>query len=247
MKFIWFFIFNISIVLTPMLASALILGDEEVDCARCANDIKNLPIDGSDISTIPVPDPFNFPPSDYVQQRNYSHIDIENLIPEPVLKQALDFYDLNFDRLKVPKYINVIDFSLHASKKRMYLVDVDSGSVKAMHTSFGRASDPDGDGIANTFSNIEGSNMSSLGFYLTDDEYLGGNGRSMRLHGLSPTNSKALIRYIVIHGSAYISEVDNHAGRSLGCPAVDFKNNDDLIEKTKNGSLMFIWHPTLQP
>lgn len=247
MKFISFFIFSISLFLTPMSALAVILGDEETDCASCANDIRNLPIDGSDISTVPVPEPFNFPPADYVQQKDYSHVDPENLIPRTVLKQALDFYDLNFDRLKVPKYLNIIDFSLHASKRRMYLIDIDNGSVQPMHTSVGRASDPDGDGIANAFSNIDGSNMSSLGFYLTDDEYIGKNGRSMRLHGLSPTNSKALSRYIVVHGAAYVSETDNLAGRSFGCPAVDLKNNDSLIEKTKNGSLMFIWHPTLQP
>ena len=247
MKFVSLFAFSVSLVLMPFTASAANLGDAEANCPRCANDIQNLPIDGSDISTIPVPDPFSFPSADYIQQKDYSYVDRENLIPKNILKQALDFYDLNLNRFKVPKYINVIDFSLHASQKRMYLIDMDNGNVKPMLTSAGRGTDPDGDGIANFFSNIEGSNMSSLGFYLTDDEYMGGNGRSMRLHGLSPTNSKALTRYIVVHGAAYISEADNHAGRSLGCPAVDFKNNDTLIEQTKNGSLMFIWHPTLQP
>ena len=247
MKFISLITFSISMALTPYMALGAYLGDAEVGCPKCANDIRNLPIDGSDISTIPVPEAFNFPPKDYVQQKDYSYVDRENLIPKNILKQALDFYDLNLHRFKVPKYINVIDFSLHASQKRMYLIDMDNGSVKPMLTSAGRGTDPDGDGVANFFSNIEGSNMSSLGFYLTDDEYMGGNGRSMRLHGLSPTNSKALTRYIVVHGAAYISEADNHAGRSLGCPAVDFKHNDELIEKTKNGSLMFIWHPTLQP
>jgi hypothetical protein len=247
MKFILPTLFCISLVLTPKMASAVVPGDEEADCPKCSNEIHNLALDGSSIDTIPVPAPFNFPQTDYVQQKDYSHVDPENLIPRPLLKQALDFYDLNLNRFKVPKYVNVIDFSLHASKKRMYLIDIDSGAVKAMHTSVGRKTDPDGDGIADIFSNIEGSNMSSLGFYLTDDEYMGGNGRSMRLHGLSPTNSNALTRYIVVHGAAYISEVDNHAGRSLGCPAVDLKHNDELIERTKNGSLMFIWHPTLQP
>lgn len=247
MQFFSHTLLSLLLVSSPMVAYASHLGDAEVDCARCANDIQNLPIDGSDISTIPVPDPFNFPPTDYAQQKDYSYVDPENLIDKSVLKQALDFYDLNLTRFKVPKYVNVIDFSKHASQKRMFLIDMDNGSVKAMLTTVGRKTDPDGDGIADFFSNIEGSNMSSLGFYLTDDEYMGGNGRSMRLHGLSPTNSKALTRYIVVHGAAYVSEVDNHAGRSLGCPAVDFKNNDELIERTKNGSLMFIWHPTLKP
>jgi hypothetical protein len=128
----------------------------------------------------------------------------------------------------------------------MYLINMRNGFVKAMHASVGKGTDPDGDGFANNFSNISGSNMSSLGFYLTDDEYVGGNGRSMRIHGLSSTNSNALTRYIVVHGSQYVSEEKNYAGRSLGCPAVDFIHNDDLIEKTKNGSLMFIWHPQFE-
>ena len=221
--------------------------NREIPCENynCYENLANLPVDGSDISDIPVPDPFDFPLPNYKVRGDYSHIDPEKTIKPHVLNKALAFYDLNFHRFKIKEFINVIDFSLHASEKRMYLINMQTGRVKAMHASVGRGTDPDGDGIANTFSNISGSNMTSLGFYLTDDEYIGGNGRSMRLHGLSSTNSNALTRYIVVHGADYVSEEKNYAGRSLGCPAVDYIHNDDLIDKTKNGSLLFIWHPLL--
>jgi len=104
----------------------------------------------------------------------------------------------------------------------------------------GVGSDPDGDGFATIFSNTPDSRTSSLGFYMTAHEYNGANGRSMRLFGLEDTNSNAFKRYIVVHGADYVVDDDNHAGRSFGCPAVDRKNLDDLINKTKEGSLLLL-------
>lgn len=188
-----------------------------------------------------VPSAFDEPPADFKPKKDFSHVDPTRLINQVELKKALNFYELNLSKLQNPQILTIIDFSIHATAKRLYQIDMKSGAVLALHVSVGRGSDPDGDGNADSFSNIPNSFQSSLGFYLTDDEYMGGNGRSMRLHGLSATNSNALTRYIVVHGANYVSEEGNHAGRSHGCPALDMKFINQYIDKSKGGSLMYIF------
>src|ERR1700759_3216877 len=64
-----------------------------------------------------------------------------------------------------------------------------------------------GDDVANSFSNINDSHQSSLGFYLTDDVYMGKHGRSLHLDGLDEGfNDDARAREIVVHGAPYVSE-----------------------------------------
>lgn len=184
---------------------------------------------------------FNTPPSNYSLRTNHSKIDPRHLIrPEP-LQRALKFYEFNYRKLTNSRYLTLVDFSMHASKQRMFLIDMQSGGVTSMLTSVGRGSDPDGNGYADSFSNEADSNQSSLGFYLTQDIYDGDHGRSLRLDGLSPTNSNALERAIVVHTANYVSEEDHHAGRSHGCPVVDPDNINPLIDRIQGGSLMFLF------
>ena len=51
-------------------------------------------------------------------------------------------------------------------------------------------SDPENDGTPRRFSNVEGSLQSSLGYYVTAETYEGKWGYSLRLDGLSATNSQ---------------------------------------------------------
>ena len=66
-----------------------------------------------------------------------------------------------------------------------------SGEVWTLHVAHGEGSDPDDSGYAKTFSNVEGTRASSLGFFTTAETYSGEYGYSLRLDGLSSTNSKA--------------------------------------------------------
>lgn len=195
--------------------------------------------------TIPVlvlpPPVFAVPPADYKLQKDFSYVDRERLINPVELNKALAFYEFNFAKFNNPQFLTVIDFSKNASLKRLFQINMQNGEVLSLHVSIGKNSDPDGDGNADSFSNVPNSLQSSLGFYLTDEEYMGGNGRSLRLHGLSETNSNALARYIVVHGADYVSEEFNHAGRSHGCPAVDMKYRDLFINNILGGSLLYIF------
>lgn len=183
---------------------------------------------------------FGRPPLNYRNRRDYSHLDPQNIIPEAILVKSLQFYDFNFEKLTNTNFITMVDFNQHSSQRRMYLLNMQTGAVKPMLTTAGIGSDPDGDGHATIFSNTPESRMSSLGFYMTAHEYEGANGRSMRLFGLEDSNSNAYKRFIVVHGADYVIESEGYAGRSFGCPAVDRSNLDDLVDKTKEGSLLFI-------
>ncbi len=64
---------------------------------------------------------------------------------------------------------------------------------------------PRGTGYARKFSNVMESDESSLGFFYAEEIYLGEHGLSLRMDGLSKTNSHVREREIVIHGADYVN------------------------------------------
>jgi len=171
-------------------------------------------------------------------EEKYAHIDQEKVVPAALLSKTLAYYDANLSKIKNKNYIIVIDFKQHNSKKRFYLINMQSGDVEQYLTAHGKNSDTDYDGYATKFSNTDGSLMSSLGFYLTAETYYGDNGYSLRLDGLSTTNSNARARAIVIHGASYVREA-SLIGRSYGCPALEERYAADVIDTIKGGSLIY--------
>jgi hypothetical protein len=143
-------------------------------------------------------------------------------------------------------YLTICDFSQSSRKKRLYLIDVANNElVMNTYVAHGRNSGLD---YATKFSNTPESLQSSLGFYITKQTYTGEHGLSLKVQGLEPGfNDKAFERAIVIHGADYIgSERAKSAfmGRSYGCPAIPAKESKTLINKIKNGTCLFIYHPT---
>lgn len=140
----------------------------------------------------------------------------------------------------------VINMGLHSSKKRLFVFDLVKDEVKVYHVAHGKGSDKSHSGYARVFSNVDGSNCTSLGTYECAESYISGKfGKAMRLDGLDTTNSNARKRAIVFHGSKYCEEAfvrsNGKCGRSLACPAVGFQYSTKLIEQLKNGSLLMIW------
>lgn len=144
------------------------------------------------------------------------------------------------------RILTIIDFSLPSSKKRLFVVDMTSGKpLFNTWVSHGRNSGTD---MATRFSNRNGSLQSSLGFYVTGDTYNGGNGYSLKLDGQEKgINDNALLRKIVMHGSAYVNErviaAKGYIGRSLGCPAIPAGLTKTIINTIRNGSCLFIYSP----
>ncbi len=164
-------------------------------------------------------------------------------VPQRPLDLALAYFDLHKDQFSNQDYITLIDYRLHSVNERFFLIDLKSGAVTKELTAHGKGSDPEHDGFAKKFSNVSGSYATSLGFYQVSEAYVGDHGLSVRLDGLSAElNSNARDRAIVIHGAEYVDPTRPIMGRSLGCPALQQSHSNDIVEKIKNGSLLFIYH-----
>jgi len=165
-------------------------------------------------------------------------------IPHDALRNALNFYKNNLKLITNNDFIGIIDFSLHSTKKRFFILNLSNGSVESILVTHGKKSETEL-GVAGNFSNIQGSEMSSFGFYLTDDTpYIGKHGISIRLDGISKSNSNARIRNIVLHGADYATQwFANQKGRlglSQGCPAVAPDKIEGVIKKLKGQGLLYI-------
>ena len=169
----------------------------------------------------------------------YDYVDPNKVIPTDALETVILYFHDNKASIKNQNFLSVIDFRKKSTLHRFFIINMKTGSVKAMHTAHGKGSDSDHDGYAESFSNKSGSNASSVGFYKAAESYQGKYGLSLRLDGLSSTNSKARARAVVIHAADYVKEQSVIQGRSWGCPAVAKENRDYVVNSLKNGSIIY--------
>lgn len=141
-----------------------------------------------------------------------------------LFREAMDALHAHGGRVANRDRIAIADFAASSAAARFHLVDLVSGRTNTLLVAHGSGSDPAHTGFLQRFSNLNGSNASSQGAFLTSDYYVGKHGKSQRLVGLDPTNDNALARAIVIHGAWYAdaSMLRTHGklGRSQGCFAV---------------------------
>jgi hypothetical protein len=142
--------------------------------------------------------------------------------------------------------LTVIDYSRPSTERRLWVLDLHRGEVVFEElVAHGRES---GANRATRFSNDLGSHQSSLGLFVTLDEYRGRHGRSLRLRGLEPgVNDRALDRALVIHGADYVSEAfgakHGRLGRSFGCAALSRDTAPKVIDRIRGGSAVFAYYP----
>lgn len=166
------------------------------------------------------------------------------VVPQRALRAALSFYKKNQNLINNTDYIGIIDMGLHSTLKRFFILDLKSGSVESLLVTHGKKSETEL-GVAGVFSNVNNSEMSSLGFYITDQiPYVGKHGTSLRLDGVSETNNNARLRNIVLHGADYATEwfaqTKGRLGLSQGCPAVAPNKIAGVIKKLKGQGLLYI-------
>lgn len=147
-----------------------------------------------------------------------------------------------------PGILTVCDFSQSSDKKRMYILDLENYKVLLnTYVAHGRNS---GLQYAEHFSNRPESLQSSLGFYVTKGIYFGKHGRSLKLSGQEKgINDNAEARAVVVHGAEYIGDQrlgSAYMGRSFGCPAVPQQLAGKVIDLIKDGTTLFIYHPSQQ-
>ncbi|MGL6023460.1 MAG: murein L,D-transpeptidase catalytic domain family protein [Cetobacterium sp.] len=179
--------------------------------------------------------------AEYTEKKLYDEIGLNGKLNYDVFKIALNGYKKIDSKKK--QLLTIIDYSKPSTEKRFFVIDINSKKILInSYVSHGKNS---GSNIATSFSNKVSSNKSSLGFFLTENTYMGGNGYSLVLNGLERgINDKAKERYIVIHGADYanpkITKSLGRLGRSLGCPALPRDISKKTIDIIKNGSVIFV-------
>lgn len=155
---------------------------------------------------------------------------------------AINYLNKNTDLFPNQKWLSIIDYRLHSSQKRYFLINTLNRKVYSFVVAHGKGSDNNHDGYADKFSNRPDSLMSSLGYYRVSEAYIGKHGLSVHLDGLSRTNSKARDRSVVIHGADYVKKNAPKQGRSWGCPAIEHRVTSAIIKRIKGGSLLLAFY-----
>lgn len=180
----------------------------------------------------------------------YDQINLKELgLTKKAFEYALKgyYYLLDHHWLNKTNILSICDLSQSSRNKRLYVLDLEQKTVLInTYVAHGRNS---GAEYARFFSNNPSSHKSSLGFYVTGETYYGDNGLSLRVKGMERGfNDKANGRNIVVHGSEYVGpdflRMNGFSGRSYGCPAVPADEAPQVIDTIKEGSCLFIYHPT---
>ena len=89
-------------------------------------------------------------------------------LPPKAVQDALKYLEAHPTVFSNKNFMAIVNFDQPSTEDRFYLIDLQSGVVKASLVSHGAStSDPTNRAIAKTFSNRINSGMSSLGFYST--------------------------------------------------------------------------------
>lgn len=157
------------------------------------------------------------------------------------------YLNLRATRQTTSPMLAIVDFHRPSTVPRMWVIDTQRDTLLLnTWSAHGKGS---GREMAAVFSNTPGSLQTSLGFYVTGEEYVGKNGRSLKLDGLdSGFNTNARKRYVVMHGADYVSQdtIDAYGllGNSEGCPAVSHDVNHRVIDWMKGKGVLFIAGPS---
>jgi hypothetical protein len=150
-------------------------------------------------------------------------------LPLAVFREGMvGYYNLRpvGQKTSAPSVLTLIDFDRPSQQKRLWVIDVAKAKV-LFHTlvAHGKASGAD---VPLAFSDKNGSEMSSLGFYRTaPTTYTGKHGLSLKIHGLDEDFVKA-------HG---------RLGRSQGCPALPVAETAAIVKAIKGGSVIYLHGP----
>lgn len=152
-----------------------------------------------------------------------------------------------WQKMKTSKSVlSIVDMSQPSTNKRLYIVDlVNKKILFNTYVSHGQKS---GDLLPTSFSNVNSSYQTSLGFYKTLNTYMGKHGLSLQLKGLEKGfNDNVYNRNIVLHGADYVCEEfirkTGRLGRSQGCPAVPYAESKKIIQTVKGGTCLFVYSP----
>jgi hypothetical protein len=170
----------------------------------------------------------------------YAYLDPNHEVPPDLLNTAVLYLNANETSFPNQAYIAIVDFKPRSDAYRLYIVNMQTGAVEHFHTTHGVNSDPKSTGYASIFGNVINSGKSSLGFVRTAEVYTGAYKRSLRLDGVSKTDSNIRDRAVVFHGWDGVHEKNVIQGMSHGCITLDWTVKDAAIDEIKEGALMYL-------
>lgn len=140
---------------------------------------------------------------------------LSNADPRDLQSRTLELKSYTRSRGYNADYGVLVDYRRHSFQRRLYVVDLNSGDV-VMRSFCGHGRGGKSNILKGEFSNVSGSNCSSLGHYKIGRERNMYNYpvKAFELDGLDKTNSNARPRSILIHPSV--------GPRSLGCVTLPF-------------------------
>ena len=167
----------------------------------------------------------------------------ETPIPKNVVAPAHEEAIKYGDKFGRYRYIAYCDLGINSAEHRFWIHDTKHDKIlpfKTSHGSGGKNEYPH-DGECREVSNVPGSHMSCVGMFKCAETYMGRNGYSLRLDGLSETNSKARPRAIVIHKHGAMNNIRGSISpRSWGCFMFSPYDYKRIIDMLKNGSPLFV-------
>jgi len=153
----------------------------------------------------------------------------------------------------------VVDYTKKSSERRLFILDlinpktpyvekfyVAHGKYKAKsYTNSNKGLNQNTVSEIDYFSNVNGSNASSSGFFITGQVYQGrwvgpqGDKFSLIVHGINKDlNDNACDRAVVLHGNSYVKEWGADEGvrrMSAGCFMLDYALVNSVIGKIRGG------------
>lgn len=151
------------------------------------------------------------------------------------------------------KYCILIDMQLHSGVQRFFLWNFEKDTIQfACLVGHGCGKHPwslDRSKSNPSFSNEDGSHLSSLGKYKIGARGVSDWGVKIKytLHGLESTNSNAARRYIVFHSWEAMTDEEIYPAGSAegwGCPTISdnsFKFLDPILRESKKSVLMWVY------
>ena len=167
-----------------------------------------------------------------------------------VMDMALSAFDVAWMGGDTERFeYTVIDFSLPSYDKREFVLDLRTGALLyELYVTHGENSVTGNNWAwASKFSDTNDSHQSSLGMMKTGETYTGSYGYSLRLDGMEDGyNGNVRTRAIVIHpwSAAREEVVDDYGylGLSWGCPAIDDRIAEEVIDTISDGTMVFTWY-----
>ncbi|GAB3636121.1 hypothetical protein GCM10027422_17110 [Hymenobacter arcticus] len=147
-----------------------------------------------------------------------------------LLSKAKQEHWRNRSKLRNARYLTIIDYRRSILQDRLYVYDLQKQETVIQS----RVSHAFWSGILypTSFSNVEGSEQSCYGSFLSAEAYHGKFGYSMRIDGISPTNTLARSRSVVFHPGRTFS---------AACYMTEPEINERLINLIKGKSLIVVY------